>query len=205
MYKAMDGAIALQHPWPEFVCSGSKCENLALSKCFPRRADLAGYGASIFSEWQNPQLKSTGIVKTHFETVVGRTRYEVVQAHTRLHPFSARLVHAHRRDIRPTPASPIAAVEEPQAVEQAAKYVEHEKSSERYSQATKLARTQARKQKTRRRWPADSYAYARSEQSFLRARRAWAATMRNNDRWTAREAWLVSSDSSRSRTAQGRF
>lgn len=56
------------------------------------RADLAGYGASIWSEWLNPNVKGTDIIKVHFETVVGRTAYEVVKAQTTLYPHGARLV-----------------------------------------------------------------------------------------------------------------
>lgn len=57
-----------------------------------RRADLAGYGASIFSEWLNPKAASTDIIKVHFDTVVGRTSYEVVKAQTTLYPHAPRLV-----------------------------------------------------------------------------------------------------------------
>ncbi len=56
------------------------------------RADLAGYGASIWSEWLEPNAKGTEIIKVHFETVVGRTAYEVVKAQTTLYPHGARLV-----------------------------------------------------------------------------------------------------------------
>jgi len=57
-----------------------------------RRADLAGYGASIWSEWVKPKATGTQIVKVHFETVVGRTAYEVVKAQTTLYPHCVRLV-----------------------------------------------------------------------------------------------------------------
>ena len=56
------------------------------------RADLAGYGASIWSEWLDPDAKGTAIIKVHFETVVGRTAYEVVKAQTTLYPHGVRLV-----------------------------------------------------------------------------------------------------------------
>ncbi len=56
------------------------------------RADLAGYGASIWSEWVIPDPKGTEIIKVQFETVVGRTAYEVVKAQTTLYPHGARLV-----------------------------------------------------------------------------------------------------------------
>jgi hypothetical protein len=56
------------------------------------RADLAGYGASIWSEWLEPNAKGTEIIKVQFETVVGRTAYEVVKAQTTLYPHGARLV-----------------------------------------------------------------------------------------------------------------
>jgi hypothetical protein len=56
------------------------------------RADLAGYGASIWSEWLDPNVKGTAIIKVQFETVVGRTAYEVVKAQTTLYPHGVRLV-----------------------------------------------------------------------------------------------------------------
>jgi hypothetical protein len=56
------------------------------------RADLAGYGASIWSEWLDPTVKGTGIVKVHIETVVGRTAYHVVQAQMTVYPTCPRLV-----------------------------------------------------------------------------------------------------------------
>src|SRR4051812_910462 len=109
----------------------------------------------------------------------------------------------------PTPAPPIAAVEQSQPVEAAAKYTEHEKSSKRTSQTAKIARAQMRKPKThvggwQRHIPANSNAYARSEQSFFPTRLPAAATMRN-DRWIAQEMWGVRSDSSRSRAARRHF
>ena len=56
------------------------------------RADLAGYGASIFSDWTDPAVKGTAIIKVQFETVVGRTAYEVVKAQTTLYPYGVKLV-----------------------------------------------------------------------------------------------------------------
>jgi hypothetical protein len=56
------------------------------------RADLAGYGASIWSEWLDPHVKGTAIIKVQFETIVGRTAYEVVKAQTTLYPHGVRLV-----------------------------------------------------------------------------------------------------------------
>jgi hypothetical protein len=56
------------------------------------RADLAGYGASIWSEWAIPAPKGTEIIKVQFETVVGRTAFEVVKAQTTLYPYGVKLV-----------------------------------------------------------------------------------------------------------------
>ena len=57
-----------------------------------RRADLAGYGASIWSEWADQKSIPPNITKVHFETVVGRTALEVIQAVTVLYPYGAKLV-----------------------------------------------------------------------------------------------------------------
>jgi hypothetical protein len=56
------------------------------------RADLAGYGASIWSEWVRPNPKRTDIIKVQFETATGRTAYEVIKAQTTLYPHGVRLV-----------------------------------------------------------------------------------------------------------------
>jgi hypothetical protein len=53
------------------------------------RADLSGYGASIFSEWLDPGAKSTSIIKVQFETTRGRTAYEVIQAQSAIRPYTA--------------------------------------------------------------------------------------------------------------------
>ena len=50
------------------------------------RIDLSGYGASTFSEWQQP-VKKTGVKKVQFETLVGRTRYEVIQVKSTIFPW----------------------------------------------------------------------------------------------------------------------
>ncbi len=56
------------------------------------RADLAGYGASIWSEWFDDVSIPPDITKVHFETVVGRTALEVIQAATILYPYGSKLV-----------------------------------------------------------------------------------------------------------------
>jgi hypothetical protein len=56
------------------------------------RIDIAGYGASIFSEWHNDDPNVVGIIKVQFEAVRGRTAYEVVKAKTTLYPHCAPLV-----------------------------------------------------------------------------------------------------------------
>ncbi len=57
-----------------------------------RRIDLAGYGASLFSEWSDDAATGTAIIKVQFETIVGRTAFEVVKAQTTLYPYCVKLV-----------------------------------------------------------------------------------------------------------------
>jgi hypothetical protein len=57
-----------------------------------RRVDLAGYGASIWSQWDDAVSGGPHVTKVHFETVVGRTAFELIQVATRLHPYGALLV-----------------------------------------------------------------------------------------------------------------
>ena len=54
--------------------------------------DLSGYGESIFSDWVNPADAGAIISKAQFEAFVGRTRLEVVQAHSLLYPFAVRVI-----------------------------------------------------------------------------------------------------------------
>src|SRR6185369_4245228 len=86
---------------------------------------------------------------------------------------------------RPTPAPPIVAVEQMQPMEAAAEMVEQNQFSKSHPQTTEQGRAQVHKHKTRvatarQQFAVNSYAYGRSEQSFLRTRRPPAATMRND-------------------------
>jgi len=56
------------------------------------RIDIAGYGASIFSEWLDDSAVGPAIIKVQFDTMVGRTSYEVIKAQTTLYPYCVRLV-----------------------------------------------------------------------------------------------------------------
>jgi hypothetical protein len=53
--------------------------------------DLSGYGASCFSDWQNDS-GGTGISNVRFETLNGRTRYEMIRMRSRLIPCDAVVV-----------------------------------------------------------------------------------------------------------------
>jgi hypothetical protein len=56
------------------------------------RVDLSGYGASLFTEWTDNSAKGPAIIKVQFETIRGRTAYEVVKAQTTLYPYCVPLV-----------------------------------------------------------------------------------------------------------------
>ena len=56
------------------------------------RADLGGYGASLFTEWTDDSAKGPAIIKVGLETIRGRTAYEVVKAQTTLCPYCVPLV-----------------------------------------------------------------------------------------------------------------
>jgi hypothetical protein len=56
-----------------------------------RRIDFSGYGASIFSEWNKPD-QTVGIVKVDFETTIGRTGLEVIQAVSVIYPYCIHVV-----------------------------------------------------------------------------------------------------------------
>jgi hypothetical protein len=57
-----------------------------------RRIDFSGYGASIFSEWNKPDATPPAIIKTQFDTSIGRTAYEVVKAASVIYPYCVRVV-----------------------------------------------------------------------------------------------------------------
>ena len=68
---------------------GSGVENIGVPL---RRIDFSGYGASIFSDWNNPGNNPPEIIKVQFDTTIGRTAHEVVKALTMLYPYCVRLV-----------------------------------------------------------------------------------------------------------------
>jgi hypothetical protein len=57
-----------------------------------RRIDLAGYGASIFSEWADNTTLGSHVTKVNFETVGGRTAFEVIQVATVMYHYGATMV-----------------------------------------------------------------------------------------------------------------
>ena len=57
-----------------------------------RQVDLSGYGASLFSEWKQPNAVPPAIIKVHFEASIGRTAHEVVQAASVIYPYGPRVV-----------------------------------------------------------------------------------------------------------------
>jgi hypothetical protein len=55
------------------------------------RVDFAGYGASTFSKWFNPNAVSS-VSQVRFDVFVARTAYEVVQVASVLYPWAAPVV-----------------------------------------------------------------------------------------------------------------
>ncbi len=56
------------------------------------RMDLSGYGASIFSRWQNPNAAVAATSQVFFDVWVGRTGHEVVQVRSLIYPWGIRVV-----------------------------------------------------------------------------------------------------------------
>jgi hypothetical protein len=56
------------------------------------RFDFSGYGASVFSDWRDPDPTGACITKVQFKVLVGRTAYEVIQAQSILLPWGVRVV-----------------------------------------------------------------------------------------------------------------
>lgn len=55
------------------------------------RIDFAGYGASLYSDWREPD-KSVGVSQVRFDAVTGRTAHEVVQVKSILYPWGVAVV-----------------------------------------------------------------------------------------------------------------
>lgn len=56
------------------------------------RIDFSGYGASIFSHWQNPNASIATTSQAHFDVFVGRTAEEVVQVRSIVYPWGIHVV-----------------------------------------------------------------------------------------------------------------
>jgi hypothetical protein len=84
----------------ETIFSG-EFDNSAKHSVPLERADLSGYGASIFSEWVDPGATPPAIIKVQFEATRGRTRYEVIQARSVIYPhgvLSVRTITMQRQN-----------------------------------------------------------------------------------------------------------
>jgi hypothetical protein len=57
-----------------------------------KRYDLSGYGASLFSDWRDPEAVGPAIVQARFDVLTGRTAHEVVQMQSAIYPIYARAV-----------------------------------------------------------------------------------------------------------------
>jgi hypothetical protein len=56
------------------------------------RIDFSGYGASIFSHWQNPNAAIAATSQAHFDVFVGRTAQEVIQVRSVVYPWGIHVV-----------------------------------------------------------------------------------------------------------------
>ena len=56
------------------------------------RIDFSGYGASIFSHWQNPNAAIAATSQAHFDVFVGRTAQEVIQVRSIVYPWAIHVV-----------------------------------------------------------------------------------------------------------------
>jgi hypothetical protein len=56
------------------------------------RMDISGYGATIFSNWLNPQAEIAATSQTKFDVLIGRTAHEIVQVKSLLYPWGVPVV-----------------------------------------------------------------------------------------------------------------
>ena len=56
------------------------------------RIDFSGYGASMFSNWQNPNATIAATSQAKFDVIVGRVSLEIVQVRSLMYPWGVRVV-----------------------------------------------------------------------------------------------------------------
>jgi hypothetical protein len=56
------------------------------------RLDISGYGATIFSNWLNPNAEIAATSQVHLEVMIGRTAHEIVQVKSLLYPWGVPVV-----------------------------------------------------------------------------------------------------------------
>jgi hypothetical protein len=56
------------------------------------RIDFSGYGASLFSHWQNPNAAIAATSQAFFDVFIGRTAHEVIQVRSLVYPWGIRVV-----------------------------------------------------------------------------------------------------------------
>jgi hypothetical protein len=56
------------------------------------RIDFSGYGASLFSNWQDPNASIAATSQAKFDVIVGRTSLEIVQVRSLVYPWGIRVV-----------------------------------------------------------------------------------------------------------------
>ncbi|MFV2021967.1 hypothetical protein [Micromonospora sp. LOL_023] len=65
------------------------------------RIDLSGYGASNFSDWNNPFAAFSATAKVQFRVMGGRTAMEIIKVNTVLHPWGIRVTRSVTVERRP--------------------------------------------------------------------------------------------------------
>jgi len=67
-----------------------------------RRYELSGYGATLFSDWRDPEAgEGPAIIQVRFDVLTGRTSHEVIQMQSALDPVHARCVRTITIDRHP--------------------------------------------------------------------------------------------------------
>ncbi|MCY7420213.1 MAG: hypothetical protein LH478_00485 [Chitinophagaceae bacterium] len=74
--------------------SFSEFSNGPSAKVPLQRIDFSGYGASIFSNWQNDQANFGRVNQVKFDVLIGRTAHEVVQIKSILFPWGVPVVRS---------------------------------------------------------------------------------------------------------------
>ncbi len=84
--------LSVLGPVVDTIFNGEFKPGGAKSRVPLERMDISGYGATIFSNWLNPNAKIAATSQARFDVLIGRTAHEVIQVKSILYPWGIAVV-----------------------------------------------------------------------------------------------------------------